>query len=69
MKDILGILTVSGIVIAFFYYGYRHDYRRNPKEFKRTIIGVPLGILSFMNGIPFVSELVRKWINEDEKDI
>ncbi len=68
MVDVFWIIFWVGMIIAFFYFGYRHDYRRNPKEFKRTIIGMPISLFSFMNGIPFISDWVRKLIRGEEKD-
>ncbi len=33
------------VLLAYFYFGYRDDYKRNPKEFKQTIIAVFCGLL------------------------
>ncbi|MFT4536492.1 MAG: hypothetical protein ACJA1A_001142 [Saprospiraceae bacterium] len=68
MLEIFSLIFWVGIVIGFFYFGYRHDYRRNPKEFKRTIMGMPISLFSVMNGIPFVSDWVGKWIRDAERE-
>jgi hypothetical protein len=68
MVAVLEILFCIGLLIVFFYFSYRHDYRRNPKAFKRTILGMPMSLLSLMNGIPFISDWVGKWIRDAEKD-
>ncbi len=46
MEDYIEYLVIAIILILFFYFGYKDDYKRNPKEFIKTIIGVPIGILS-----------------------
>ena len=69
MVDIFWIIFCVGMVIAFFYFGYRHDYRRNSKEFKRSIIVIPLTALSFFYGLPYVSGWIAKWIRDAEKDV
>ncbi|WP_296317088.1 hypothetical protein [Winogradskyella sp. UBA3174] len=45
----------------FLYWAYLPDYKRNPKEFWRTIIGMPIGML--LGGIGFrnLNEKIRKW--------
>lgn len=68
MIDILGIIFCIGLVVAFFYFGYRHDYRRNPKEFWSSIFGVFINMFSYMNGIPFVSDWVKRWQKKDTKE-
>ena len=43
LESLFGIGLVLGLVIlflAFFYFGYRDDFRRNKKEFVGTVIGV-----------------------------
>ncbi len=54
----------AGLIIlfgGFLYWAYIPDYRRNPKEFCRTLIGMPIGM--FLSGIGFknLSEQLRKW--------
>ena len=55
--------------MKFFYFGYKDDYKRNPKEFKKTIIGVPIGLLSASFGFFGISNLIKKWINSDNQEI
>lgn len=52
---------------AYFYFGYYQDYKRNPKEFKRSVVGLPLALLSSKLGNKALSEKLKKWANlEDE---
>lgn len=63
---IISILVI--LFIGFLYWAYLPDYRRNPKEFWRTIIGMPIGML--LGGIGFrdLNEKIRKWaVGEKEK--
>ena len=56
------IITVFIILFGIFlYWAYLPDYKRNPKEFWRTIIGMPIGML--LGGIGFrdLNEQIRKW--------
>jgi hypothetical protein len=54
MVDIFWVVFCVGMLIPFFFLGYRHDYRANALEFKRTIMGMPISLFSFMDGILFV---------------
>jgi uncharacterized membrane protein len=59
------LIIIFGI---FLYWAYLPDYRRNPKEFWRTIFGMPIGIL--LGGIGFreLNEKIRKWaVGEKEE--
>ena len=55
MEDILAAIVIGIVVVLFLYYGYKDDFKRNPKEFVRTIFGVLWkGIITFLKGvIPF----------------
>jgi hypothetical protein len=60
------IITVLVILFGiFFYWAYLPDYKRNPKEFWRTLIGMPIAML--LGGIGFrdLYEQIRKWAIED----
>ena len=52
---------------AFLYWAYLPDYRRNPKEFWRTLIGMPIGML--LGGIGFnnLNEKLKKWALKENK--
>ena len=57
-------VIISVLIIlfgGFLYWAYLPDYRRNPKEFWRTLIGMPIGML--LGGIGFrdLNEQIRKW--------
>ncbi len=46
MTDYLSNLAIGIILMLFFYFGYKDDYKRNPKEFIKTIIiVVPIVLL------------------------
>ena len=68
MEDYLVYLTIGIILILFFYFGYRDDFKRNPKEFKRTIIGVLVGILSLAFGFFGMVGSMIKWIKSDKDE-
>ena len=66
------LIIISVLIIlfgGFLYWAYLPDYRRNPKEFWRTLIGMPIGMI--LGGIGFrdLNEKIRKWAvgEEDEK--
>ncbi|MFD0991621.1 hypothetical protein [Tenacibaculum geojense] len=62
------IITVLVILFGIFlYWAYLPDYKRNPKEFWRTIIGMPIGML--LGGIGFrdLNEKIRKWAVEEKE--
>jgi glucose uptake protein GlcU len=56
---IIGVLII--LFGGFLYWAYLPDYRRNPKEFWRTLIGMPIGML--LGGIGFneLNEQIKKW--------
>ena len=56
---IIGVLII--LFGGFLYWVYLPDYRRNPKEFWRTLIGMPIGML--LGGIGFneLNEQIKKW--------
>jgi len=62
MKDLPAIIVIGIIVILFLYFGYKDDFKRNPNHFLKTIIGIPVGMLSFIAGLPVISSLIKKWI-------
>jgi hypothetical protein len=68
MKEFIIILILIVLFGGFLYWAYLPDYRRNPKEFWRTLIGMPVGML--LGGIGFnnLNEKVKKWAtNNSEK--
>lgn len=67
MKEYLTYLVIGIIVILFLYFGYKDDFKRNPKSFFKTIFGVPIGILSHIFNIGGIPNLIRKWIRKEEQ--
>jgi len=63
------IIAVLIILFGIFlYWAYLPDYKQNPKEFWRTIIGMPIGML--LGGIGFrdLNEIIRKWAIREKKE-
>lgn len=57
------------LIIVFVYFGYYQDYKRSPKEFKRTLIALPFGILAKFFGMESLNQKIKDWANlEDEKE-
>lgn len=66
-------LIISVLIIlfgGFLYWAYLPDYRRDPKEFWRTLIGMPIGMLLSILGFSALNELIKKWgiKDKDEKN-
>ncbi|NEV95083.1 hypothetical protein G3567_13150 [Psychroflexus sp. YR1-1] len=62
---IISILVI--LFVGFLYWAYLPDYRRNPKEFWRTIIGMPIGMLLGGLGYSTLNEKIKKWATDDKK--
>lgn len=54
---ILAVLIFGGIL----YWAYLPDYRQNPREFWRTLIGMPIGMLLAGLGFRELDERIKKW--------
>ncbi len=54
-----------GIIIvlfgAFLYWAYLPDYKRNPTEFWKVLIGMPIGILLGGIGFTEINKWIKKW--------
>ncbi|NRD24887.1 hypothetical protein HNV10_16655 [Winogradskyella litoriviva] len=61
MTEFIIIAVLIILFGGFLYWAYLPDYRRNPKEFWRTLIGMPIGML--LGGIGFneLNEQIKKW--------
>lgn len=64
-ETIIGLILLIILIPVFLYFGYRDDYRRNPKTFIKTIIGTPIGILAVSFGVIGLAKMVKKWIQEE----
>jgi uncharacterized membrane protein YoaT (DUF817 family) len=65
----MGYLIITFFILffgAFIYFGYYQDYKRNPKEFIRIIIGMPIGLLASFFGLKSIDEKIKKWSNGSE---
>lgn len=62
---IIAILVI--LFAGFLYWAYLPDYRRNPKEFWRTLIGMPIGMLLGGLGYSLLNEKIKKWATEGKK--
>ena len=47
MKDQIVIAIMIIGFLAFLYFGYRDDFRRNKGEFITIILGVPIHIMAY----------------------
>jgi uncharacterized membrane protein YfcA len=68
MSEFIIISVLIILFVGFLYWAYLPDYRRNPKEFWRTLIGMPIGML--LGGIGFgeLNERIKKWAVGEKKD-
>lgn len=62
--DIASALVAATIAIAFLYLGYRDDYKRNPKEFLRTPIALPLSLFAMVLGLGCMANRLQNWANQ-----
>jgi len=64
------IVTILAILFGvFLYWAYLPDYKRNPKEFWKTIIGMPIGMLLGGIGFSDLNNRIKKWaINKNQKE-
>lgn len=46
---------------AFLYWAYLPDYKMNPKEFWKTLIGMPIGLFLGFIGFGALNEVIHKW--------
>ncbi|MCG1037629.1 hypothetical protein [Polaribacter sargassicola] len=60
MEIFFGIIILL-IYFSIFFFGYKKDYQRNPKEFIKTIIGMPTSFLLGLFGVGFLDEKIKKW--------
>ena len=63
-------LIISVLIIlfgGFLYWAYLPDYRRNPKEFWRTLIGMPIGMLLGGIGFTDLNDKIKKWALKKNK--
>ena len=67
MIKLLVITVFILFVFVFIYFGYYQDYKRNPRDFTRSIIGMPIGMILETFGFKTLNEKLKKWVNEDSK--
>ena len=71
MTEFIIISVLVILFIGFLYWAYLPDYRRNPKVFWRTIIGMPIGMLLGGLGYSTLNDKIKKWAtdakNKNEK--
>lgn len=63
MKGILLIIFIAAFIFAYIYFGYYQDYKRNPKEFKRSVLGMPIALISIYLGNSQLSDKIKNWAN------
>ncbi len=67
METYLIIAVLIVLFGVFLYWAYLPDYRRNPKEFWRTIIGMPIGMLLGGLGFTELNDRIKKWATDKNK--
>ncbi|WP_283635793.1 hypothetical protein [Aquaticitalea lipolytica] len=63
-------IIISILIIlfgGFLYWAYLPDYRRNPKEFWRTLIGMPIGMLLGGIGFTDLNDKIKNWALKKNK--
>lgn len=60
MDYILIIILVIPFAI-FLYWAYLPDYKRNPKEFWKTLIGMPIDLFLGGIGLEELNDKIKKW--------
>jgi hypothetical protein len=67
MKEFIIISVLIILFGGFLYWAYLPDYRRNPKEFWRTLIGMPIGMLLGGIGFTDLNDKIKKWALKKNK--
>lgn len=67
MNDTLGYVFIGILLVLFFYFGYRDDYKRDKRGFVKTIIRVPLMFLNSILGIFGMDSLLEHLLEEKEE--
>lgn len=67
MTEFIIISVLIIIFGGFLYWAYLPDYRRNPKEFWRTLIGMPIGTLLGGIGFTDLNDKIKKWALKKNK--
>jgi hypothetical protein len=67
MTKIIFLFFIITFIGVYFYFGFYQDYKRNPKEYIRTIIGMPLGIFANTFGWKNLDAKLKKWANLEEE--
>ena len=58
------VLSILGILFVWFlYWAYLPDYKRDPEDFKKTLIGMPLSIAASFFGMSGIGEKIKQWAN------
>lgn len=60
MEDDIAVLVIGAIIVLFFYFGYKDDYKRNPKEFVTTVIGVFVEGVGWFFGFIGITKFFKK---------
>ena len=66
MIEVFIVLILVFLFAAFLYWAYLPDYRRNRKEFWRTLVGMPIGMIIGGLGYPKVNDRIKKWAIRDK---
>lgn len=69
MDTILSAIILISLFLLFLYYGYKDDFKRDPKEFKKAVLGTLAIIFTPIFGIFGLSYFIEKWINKKEEKL
>ena len=61
MKSFAIITLLIILFGGFLYWAYLPDYKRNPKEFVRTLIGMPVALIFGGIGFKNINERIKQW--------
>ncbi|WP_299621786.1 hypothetical protein [uncultured Tenacibaculum sp.] len=59
--EIVFIILAILIYLVIFIWGYSYDYKKNPKGFIKTIIGMPIAMILSYLGISDFDKKIKEW--------
>ncbi|SNR16071.1 hypothetical protein [Tenacibaculum jejuense] len=59
--EIVFIISVISIYLFIFIWGYSYEFKKGPKAFFKTIIGMPIAMLLSYIGFPELDKKIKDW--------
>ncbi|WP_442266437.1 hypothetical protein ACSIGC_01630 [Tenacibaculum sp. ZS6-P6] len=59
--EIVFIIIVISTYLFIFIWGYSYEYKKNPKGFLKTIIGMPIAMFASYMGFPELDKKIKDW--------